>query len=143
MTRLRSFSQTFARYAELDVDNAALVVKTDELTPVEVYAMEGTFDLLNDEALAFFKQSGRRFLFFKNKIIHIEDTDVFTSKRLDEETCMLSLTSKSGETKLEVIYKQKYHGAIDRIGWAEDEEDRDFGSWIAKQLSKSNETERS
>jgi hypothetical protein len=143
MIKLRSFSQTFARYAELDVDNATLVVKTAELSPEEAYAMAGTFDLLNNEVLAFFKQSGSRFLFFKDKIIHVEDTDFFICKRLDQETCRLNLTSESGKTKLDVIYNQRYYGEIDRIGWAEDEEDRNFGLWIAKQLSKSNEAERS
>lgn len=114
LIKLKSFSQTFTRYAELDIDKSTLSIKNIGLTPEEVYAMEGTFDLLNDRVLAFFKQSGNRFLFFKDKIIQIENADTLSYKRLDPKTCGISLISGSGESKLEIIYNQQYYGAIDR-----------------------------
>jgi hypothetical protein len=135
MTKIKSFTQTFARYAEVDWSTNKISIIDQSLPAEEIYAMEGTFDLLNGEPLALVSNQNENILFYKMSRYRIESGDRILCSRIDEETCKLCLVSPDENIKFECNYKMANSGLIDRIGWTEDEEDYNFGLWLQKNFN--------
>lgn len=136
MIRIRSFTQTFARYAEVNPVDRAVVVKNETLPSEVVCKLQGVFDLLNDKALAVFNTNGTDLLLYDGELCEIDADDYFECTRINSDSCKLTLQTFGGRIKFELVYLCAKYGDIDRIGWTEEESDYNFGLWLDKQSRK-------